>query len=130
MNQGREHNHAVSKSPAGTVSMYPQGGQRKSVSGIIGEGEAARHAQARGARMRNPEISSAEVASGMSCPVPARFSSACTQFLQARLVADEEYFRAREYLRNEVVTLLKPAHELFALEYCRRYLAAQAFLGL
>ncbi len=41
----------MSKSPAGTISVYPQGGQRKSVSGIIGEGKATRRAQARGARI-------------------------------------------------------------------------------
>ena len=66
----------------------------------------------------------------MSWLVRARFSSACMQFLQAHFVADEEYFRAGEHFRDEVVTLFQPARELFAAENCRRYLAAQPFLGL
>ena len=40
--------------------MYPQGDQRKSVSGIIGEGEPARRAQARGARIDELQLGTHE----------------------------------------------------------------------
>ena len=52
------------------------------------------------------------------------------QFLQARFVADEEYFWAGEHFRDEVIALFQPARELFSVEYCRRYLATQLFLYL
>src|SRR5487761_2567642 len=52
------------------------------------------------------------------------------QFLQARFVADEEYFWAGEHFRDEVIALFQPARELFSGENCRRYLATQLFLYL